>query len=293
MIDLHMHSHYSEDGEYSPIELVEQCLVEKISVMSITDHNCVKANLEAQALAKSKGMKYISGIEIDCVYKNTNFHVLGYGIDFQSNDFNIIEKNIEKQSFQASLERLEKTQILGFRVTENDMWNLSKNNYWQSSWSGEMFAEVLLANPDYKNHPLLNPYRPGGSRGDNPYVNFYWDYYSQGKPCYVNIDYPKMEQIIDTIQCNNGISVLAHPGVNLKNKNHLLDEIINLGIDGIEVFSNYHNPVESNYFYQKAKEKQLIITCGSDFHGKTKPFVKLGSHHCFISDDEIQYKLLK
>lgn len=273
MIDLHLHSHYSDDGEYSPIELVEQCLAKNISVMSITDHNCVKANLEAQTFAKSKGITYIAGVEIDCIYKDTNFHVLGYDIDFQSKDFDMIEKNIADQNFKASLERLEKTQILGFGITENDMWHLSKDHYWQDSWSGEMFAEIILAKPEYKNHPLLKPYRRNGPRGDNPYVNFYWDFYSQGKYCYVKMDYPPMEQIIDIIHRNKGIAILAHPGVNLKNKEYLLDEITNMGIDGLEVYSSYHSAIESDFYLKKSLDRKLMITCGSDYHGKTKPYI--------------------
>lgn len=168
MIDLHMHSRYSEDGEYAPVELVERCLAQDIRIMSVTDHNCARANVEAQAAAEAKGIIYITGIEIDCVYKDTNFHVLGYGIDYQSKDFERIEENIEEQSYQASLERLEKTQVMGFHVTENDMWNISKDCYWQGTWTGDMFAEVLLTKPEYADHFLLRPYRSGGSRSDIP-----------------------------------------------------------------------------------------------------------------------------
>lgn len=149
--------------------------------MSITDHNCVRANAEARAQAEAKGIRYISGVEIDCVYKGLNFHVLGYGINEQSTDFTRIEENVEQQSFLIPLERLEKTQMLGFHVTQNEMWELSKDAYWKGSWSGEMFAELLLTKPEYANHPFLRPYRPGGARGDNPYVNFYWNYYAQGR----------------------------------------------------------------------------------------------------------------
>ena len=51
MIDLHMHSRYSEDGEFTPLELVEQCAKAGVHMMSVTDHNCVKANEEAQEFA--------------------------------------------------------------------------------------------------------------------------------------------------------------------------------------------------------------------------------------------------
>ena len=254
MIDLHMHSRYSEDGEFTPLELVEQCAKAGVHMMSVTDHNCVKANEEAQEAAKERGILYIPGIEIDCTYENVNFHVLGYGIDFRSSDFAAMEKHIDDQNFHASLERLAETQALGFyHITENDMWTLSKNNYWRESWSGELFAEVLLAMPEYADHPLLKPYRPGGERSDNPYVNFYWDYYSQGKPCYAKIDYPAMEETIDIIHRNHGAAVLAR-------------------------------------FYEAAQKNHLLVTCGSDYHGKTKPSVAIGQHNCPISYPEMKAK---
>ena len=42
-IDLHIHSKYSDDGEYEPEELVEMCHQKGIKVMAIADHNQVKA----------------------------------------------------------------------------------------------------------------------------------------------------------------------------------------------------------------------------------------------------------
>ncbi len=294
MIDLHMHSRYSDDGEYAPSELVELCAKKGVRIMSVTDHNCAKANEEAKRAAKEKGILYIPGIEIDCTYEKVNFHVLGYGIDFQSSDFEQIEKNIDGQSFQASLIRLSKTQELGFKnVTEQDMRSLSKDYYWQGSWSGEMFAEVLLAKPEYTDHPLLKPYRPGGERSDNPYVNFYWDYYSQGKPCYANIDYPPMEEIVTMIHRNHGAAVIAHPGINLKGKEFLLKDILNLGIDGMEVFSSYHSPEQARIFYKAAQENKVSFTCGSDFHGKTKPSISIGQHECFLSYAEVEAQIYK
>lgn len=278
MTDLHMHSWYSEDGEFTPTELVGQCYWLGITTMSITDHNCARANTDARAQAEAKGIRYISGIEIDCVYKGLNFHVLGYGFDEQSADFVRVEKNIEQQSFLALLERLEKTQALGFYVTQNEMWELSREAYWKGSWSGEMFAELLLTKPEYTGHPLLCPYRPGGTRSDNPYVNFYWDYYAQGKPCYVEMEYPPMEEIIGMIHRNHGKAVLAHPGVNLKDREGLLGDVLALGVDGVEAFSSYHTPKQALEFYRQTQKWGLFATCGSDYHGKTKPSICLGGY---------------
>ncbi len=279
MIDLHMHSRFSDDGEFTPEELVKMCAQKGIETMSITDHNCVKANLEAESLATAKGIRYVPGVEIDCTYKGLNFHVLGYGIDYKSKDFEKIESNIEDQMFQISLEQLEKTQSLGFRITEADLWELSKDNYHKGCWTGEMFAEILLNKPEYKDHPFLKPYRPGEPRGGQPYVNFYWDFYAQEKPCYVPMQYPAMEEILDIIHRNHGVAVLAHPGVNLKDHMDLLDEILDLGFDGIEAYSSYHSRIVADFFNKKAENRHLFTTSGSDFHGKNKPAIAIGQHH--------------
>lgn len=58
MIDLHMHSSYSEDGQFSPRELAEKCAAEEIRVMSVTDHNCARANAEARKAAEEKHITY-------------------------------------------------------------------------------------------------------------------------------------------------------------------------------------------------------------------------------------------
>lgn len=284
MTDLHMHSRYSEDGEFTPEELVELCCQQGITTMSVTDHNCARANTAARVQAEARGIRYISGIEIDCVYKGLNFHVLGYRFDERGTDFVRVEEKIEQQSFLVSLERLEKTQVLGFYVTQNEMWNLSKDTYWKGSWTGEMIAELLLTKPEYADHPLLRPYRPGGARSDNPYVNFYWDYYAQGKPCYVKMEYPPMEEIISMIHRNHGKAVLAHPGVNLKGHEELLGEVLDLGMDGVEAFSSYHTRSQAAEFYRQTRKRGLFATCGSDYHGKTKPSISLGGYGKLPSD---------
>lgn len=47
-IDLHMHSLYSDDGEFTPKELVEMCRDKGIEIMAIADHNSVRAVKEAR-----------------------------------------------------------------------------------------------------------------------------------------------------------------------------------------------------------------------------------------------------
>jgi hypothetical protein len=217
--------------------------------------------------------------------------VLGYGIDDTSHDFTCIEDNIRSQAAAASSQMLCATREMGFEVTAEDMAGLAGEHYWKDRWTGEMFAEVLLGREEYKDHPLLLPYRVGGARGDNPFVNFYWDFYSQGKCCYVKMEYPQLEEVVDTIHRNGGYAVLAHPGVNLKDRAELLDPILEAGVDGIEAFSSYHSQEQAAFYHKAACGRFRMITCGSDYHGKTKPSISIGGHGCTVPYEEMVRQL--
>lgn len=281
-IDLHMHSMYSDDGEYTPTQLIDMCHEAGVKIMAIADHNWVKANEEAKKHADELGMTYIPAIEIDCTYKGVNLHVLGYGIDNQE-VFNQLGEDIEKQEIACSMKKLELTNALGFDLKKEQLDALSTNGV----YTGEMFGEALLNDSRYDDHELLKPYRQGGERSDNPYVNFYWDYYAQGKPCYTEIHFPTLEETIQLIHQHGGVALLAHPGNNLKGQFELFDEMVTLGLDGVECFSSYHTTETNEYFYNKAKELNVLYTCGSDFHGKTKPSIHLGENGC-LNPQEIE-----
>jgi predicted metal-dependent phosphoesterase TrpH len=281
-IDLHIHSSYSEDGEYTPSAIMQMCINAGISIMAITDHNCVKGAREAltvkdeiEKINNSRICCY-PAIEIDCTYRNINFHVLGYNINLESKDFDDIEQNVRNQCTSVSKERLRLINKLGFQLTEAELDAVTAGGYWSEHWTGEAFAEALLLNPSYLESDILRPYRKGGNRSDNPYVNFYWDYFSQGKPCYIAMTYPDMKDVIDIIHRNNGKAVLAHPGINLKDNFNMIDQMLPLGLDGIEAYSSYHDHNTAQWFFTKARQNNLFVTNGSDFHGKTKPMIKLG-----------------
>ena len=284
-IDLHMHSMYSDDGEFTPTSLVEQCAAAGVRVMAIADHNWVKAIDEEKEAAEKYGIKVIPAIEIDCTWNSLNFHVLGYGIDYNRPEFNELGESIEKQALALQTIFLDKINALGFEVRKEQIDAVCTNGV----YTGEGFAEVLLADERYTGNELLKPYRAGGTRSDNPYVNFYWDYCSQGKPCYVEIHYPTVEEIIALIHDAGGKAVLAHPGNNLKGHLDYFDDMCALGFDGVEAFSSYHSQETIDYFYNKGKEHGLMITCGSDFHGKTKPAIFLGENGCEDPDEVAEY----
>ena len=58
----------------------------------------------------------------------------------------------------------------------------------------------------------------------------------------------------------------------------LFDEMIKeTPLDGVEAFSNYHDEKTVDHYYKKGKSYKIMITCGSDFHGKRKLNIEIGS----------------
>ena len=288
-IDLHMHSNYSDDGEFSPQKIAELCLEKGVKYFAIADHNSTKGVAEAKEYCDDKDITIIPAIELDCTIDGVNLHLLGYNVDYKSDDFERIEENIISQEQVASKERIRLVRELGINFEDSVIDSLSKNGV----VNGEMIAEAAMLFDENKENKLLKPYYEGGLRSDNPYVNFYWDYCSQGKFAYAEVKFISLQEAIKVVEDNGGIPVLAHPGNNVKENKDLLEKIIKAGVKGLEVYSSYHNEKQTAFYKDFAINNNLIMTCGSDFHGKTKPSISIGGIGCEDNEEKIINELSK
>lgn len=282
-IDLHMHSYYSDDGEFEPKQLIDLCLEKNIKYFSIADHNSVRGIKEAKEYCVGKNINIIPAIELDCTFNEINLHVLGYGIDYDKTVFYDIEDNIIKQEQFASKKRMKLVKELGIDFSDEVINSLSRNGV----VNGEMIAEAAMKFDKNHENPLLMPYYENGSRSDNPYVNFYWDYCAQGKAAYAEVSFISLQEAINIIEESGGIPILAHPGNNIKENINLLEQIISCGIKGIEVYSSYHSKKQVEFYKKFSLKHKLLLTCGSDFHGKTKPSIVIGGTDCEGIEDKI------
>ncbi len=282
-IDLHMHSYYSDDGEFEPKQLIDLCLEKNIKYFSIADHNSVRGIKEAKEYCVGKNINIIPAIELDCTFNEINLHVLGYGIDCDKTVFYDIENNIIKQEQFASKKRMKLVKELGIDFSDEVINSLSRNGV----VNGEMIAEAAMEFDKNHENPLLMPYYENGSRSDNPYVNFYWDYCAQGKAAYAEVSFISLQEAINIIEESGGIPILAHPGNNIKENINLLEQIISCGIKGIEVYSSYHSREQVEFYNKFSLKHKLLLTCGSDFHGKTKPSIVIGGTDCEGIEDKI------
>ena len=143
----------------------------------------------------------------------------------------------------------------------------------------ELIAEVMLSDPACDT-PLLAPYREGGARGDMPYINFYLDFGAQGRPAFVPVEYMSFRDAVELVRDNGGVPVVAHPGLNLRGRERIVEKLLERGAEGLEVFNNYHDDRQIAYFAPLVRRRGALMTCGSDFHGKTKPLIHIGRFGC-------------
>ena len=106
------------------------------------------------------------------------------------------------------------------------------------------------------------------------------------------MELPDYKDIIDLIHDTNGIAICAHPNVNIDHDLSCINDLIENGIDGFEAYSSYHNEKDISFYQQICDDNDLIYTCGSDYHGSTKPNIKLGDHH-YDNDGSIIIEKLK
>jgi predicted metal-dependent phosphoesterase TrpH len=271
-IDLHMHTTISNDGTYSPETIIQMCHEAGLEIIALADHNSTKAFRIAKPIADAYGMKLIPAVELDCQIETINLHVLGYGINPNHPAFDAYEEEILTQERNSSQFVVNKIRELGIHLEDEALNRVQIHGV----ITGEMIAEVALEDSKNDNNELLVPYREGGSRSQNPLVNFYWDYCAQGKVAYYPIKFRTIDEIIQMIKDAGGFAVLAHPGNNIKTNVDVFKKIIDKGVIGVEVYSSYHSPEVIEHYHALALEHDLIMTLGSDFHGKTKPSIHLG-----------------
>ncbi|MDH7552301.1 MAG: PHP domain-containing protein [Spirochaetota bacterium] len=269
-IDLHIHSHYSEDGDYSVDYLFELAAKKGLSAISITDHDSIESIPDALKASNIYGVEYIPGVELTTIYDDgSQQHILGYYIH-DNPQLNATLKQIGLFRWEIAKKRIKKLQEIGFSMNEDNVWQKANN---RPPTATAIMLEVF-ENPENRNDKRLQEYFEG-KKSDNRLMFFYREYLSENMTAYVPFKSIPTKEGIDVITSSGGIPVLAHP--KFVNGEEHLRNIVSMGIMGIEAISSYHTKQEIAFFQEFAATHNLIVTAGSDFHGPTsKPKVSLG-----------------
>ncbi|MDF9825253.1 putative metal-dependent phosphoesterase TrpH [Breznakia sp. PF5-3] len=80
VIDLNIHTHYSNNGQYTPKEVLMMAIELGLEYISIADCNCVRGVIEVLEKTNTK-MKIIPAISLDVRHQEKPLKIIAYGID--------------------------------------------------------------------------------------------------------------------------------------------------------------------------------------------------------------------
>ena len=276
-LDLHMHSGESMDGEHSPEELVRIAKEAGVKVMAICDHNLttgVKRGVEA---AKKEGIICIPAVELDVTCSGRNFHIIGYGIDPDHEELIAFGEKTRENKRKQGQKNMAKMREMGFFFDEEAVIKNCK----QGNILPAKIIDQILLDPRNDGNPMLEPYRGRATPG----IDFYWENCAKpDSPGFLAAFNISAEEGIRCIKAAGGTVVLAHPGANMGENAELFQELVELGIEGVEAFCSYHQNHEDVFYRKEAAKYGLFFTQGSDYHGKFKPHIEPGSINSGFED---------
>lgn len=246
--DLHVHSTAS-DGVLRPNELVVKAAKMGLLAFALTDHDTVSGIPEAIKFAKSNNLTVVPGIELSTGWQDqdSSLHVLGLFIDHTSKQLNSLLEKQTKHRYDRALEILSKLEALGFDLDEL-RFEFAKNQ------------EKVIGRPHIARF-LIN------KNGFGSMQEVFDKYLAANRPAYVPKCKIPVVEAIDTIHAANGLAVIAHPG-HVKNWEDTWNRIKDLSWDGIETYYSEHSDQQVAFFETIGKEKNWVLTGGSDFHSE-------------------------
>ena len=260
MIDLHMHTTYT-DGTCSVSELLSQAETKGLTLISITDHDCVNAydELANPETRKLFSGKIITGVELGCKFGNLQMEILAYGLD--PNKIKSHCENYTQYKYNTFVNRkfIDKMKEFGFQIENVDITKHCSNllNRWLVEYK-DFFDSI---NPNFT----------------KDFMCLYRAFTNPNSPLCISFDefYKSADEIIELIRKCGGLAFLSHPAEYKENKETML-EYFKDKVDGIECFHTSCDKEYSQYLVQFAQKNNLLISGGSDFHGKVKPNFELG-----------------
>ena len=265
IIDLHTHTNYS-DGDLSPNELIRLAIEKRVGILGITDHDTldgIKQIDKTNSLIVDSGIQIIDGVELSAKVSKGRMHILGYDIDINNVNINKEMEKLKDNSINSVLSIMEQIKRdYGIVFGYSDIKELVNSNH-------------NLGRPDLAKLCVKYGYASSIQDAFNKYLI---EAYNKTRSTSKGLSY---QECIELILQSKGIPILAHPkSLELPEKEFLilLKEMINSGLKGIEVYHSSHTEEEIKYYLEIANKYDLLISGGSDYHGKTiKPDIELGT----------------
>jgi predicted metal-dependent phosphoesterase TrpH len=243
MIDLHVHSTAS-DGTLTPEEIVAVALAKGLRALALADHDSVDGIEPALAAAAGTSLVVIPAVEISTDYGATEVHVLGYFLDYHQPEL-LAKLAAIREAREGRAEKM----VTLLREHGVDI----------------TYQQVLeRANGGSVGRPHVAGVLVEGGHVGTPQEAFD-RYLGRGRPAYVPRYKLTPQEAIALIRRCQGLPVLSHPG--LIHNDRLVVEMIEEGVEGLEAYHSAHTAQASEKYARLARERGLLVTCGTDSHG--------------------------
>jgi 3',5'-nucleoside bisphosphate phosphatase len=257
--DLQSHSVHS-DGALPAADVVARAAAAGVELLALTDHDTVDGVPEAVAAAHRHGVRLVPAAELSAVHgDHEDLHVLGYGLDVADADLLALLEDYRDDRARRIEAMADRLRELGFALDDAP---LRARRDAGKPIGRPHLADAVLAHPD--NAARL---REEGIDGRNA---LFPPYLVPGAAAYVARSRPTVAEAIEVIHAAGGVAVWAHPFWDLDRPDEALAAIhafVTHGLDGIEVFYATHDEAQTRFLYDAARERGLLATGSSDFHG--------------------------
>lgn len=243
-----------------------------LRAMALTDHDTVDGLPEAVAAGERLGVEVIPGVEISAQFPSGTMHILGLFVDYHNGLLDQRLAVLKQARIDRNPQIIEKLNALGIPITMARVEEIS---------GGGQVGRPHIARALMEMGVIRNL-----QEAFDKYLGWH-------KPAYVSKFRFPPDQALTMIREAQGIPVLAHPftlGLGSYPLKNLIIELKGLGLAGLEVFYSEHTPEQEALYLKLARELNLLISGGSDYHGLNKPEITLGSMPC---QEKLTYPLVE
>lgn len=254
-IDLHTHSTCS-DGTDTPAELIAAAVEAGLDVVALTDHDTTIGWDEAEAAARQHGIRLVRGLELSTDNSGQSQHLLAYEVDpLEPELVAMLERGVASRQ-QRIPRMIKRLADLKFPVDEAHVRAAAG----EGPVGRPHVADAMIRARHVKTR-------------EEAFVRFLGD----DGPAYVPREKLAIEEAIATVRKAGGVPVIAHPlGRGAQFTRERFAELQQLGLVGVEVDHEEHDPEMRTELRGIAEALGLVATGSSDYHGTGKKGHRLG-----------------
>jgi predicted metal-dependent phosphoesterase TrpH len=269
IIDLHIHSRAS-DGKLTVEEILKEAKARNIGFMAITDHDSISCQTQAVVLAKTAGIRYVSGVELNVTFSHPKYQKgKAISLDFLGYQFDVTNKALQSKLEVMARYREDRAAKILDNLNEEFRKKAIPTLTTADFRQIEESVEGVLGRPHIADYLVKKGIVKNRQEAFDEYL--------------VKCDVPKfplyLEEASKLISEAGGRLVIAHPndphGTSLVTLTTVLSEQTAIirekmlpYIDGVECWHSRHTPKTISHYVSFASEQGLIMTGGSDCHQK-------------------------